>query len=787
MILVPLLFFLALEFVLRVAGYGYPTAFLLPAEQGGRKVFIQNDRFGWRFFSPNFARQPAAFAIPRAKPQDTVRVFVFGESAAFGDPQPEFGLPRMLEALLELRYPGARFEVVNAAMTGINSHTVLPIARDCGRAGGDIWVVYMGNNEVVGPFGAGTVFGPQTPRLALIRASLALKRTRAGQLLDQLVQQLDPPPADKSDWGGMLMSLGNQVRAEDPRMAAVYHHFEQNLAGIVEAGRRSGAGVVVSTVAVNLRDCAPFGSAFRPGLGGAGQTNWQDCFRPGLEAQAAGRHREALERFRQAAQIDDTVAALQYASGLSALALGQTNEAQASLLRARDLDTLRFRCDRRLNEITRRLASYREEERVQLADAESIFARQGFGLPGGEFFYEHVHLTFEGNYLLARIIAEQVAKLLPESVATRAGTVQPWPAPAACAARLGWNDWQRLAAVSDMLGRLGDAPFTYQLDHADQVARLGRQAEQLQAGAQAAVRNAAAISRDALARAPDDPMLQLQCGHLLAAAGEAAGAVAALQRLIELLPNRAQHWLEYGKALERQQQHAEAARAFQEAFRLDPLNFWALYGLAQVHLKQGRRDDARREFERTIALKPRFGLAYLGLGQLLEEDGRKDEAEKNYRLALANRIYRAAELTALAQFCQGRGWNNEALTNYLDAVKLSPADPVLRLNTGRCLVALGRNGEALAHFAQAVRLAPDFGQARFLFGMELGGQGRAQEATEQFREAVRLMPDVVEARVNLGIALKQQGRSAEAVEQFREVLRRSPTNAVALKNVEELQ
>jgi Flp pilus assembly protein TadD len=71
--------------------------------------------------------------------------------------------------------------------------------------------------------------------------------------------------------------------------------------------------------------------------------------------------------------------------------------------------------------------------------------------------------------------------------------------------------------------------------------------------------------------------------------------------------------------------------------------------------------------------------------------------------------------------------------------------------------------------------------------MELGGQGRAQEATEQFREAVRLMPDVVEARVNLGIALKQQGRSAEAVEQFREVLRRSPTNAVALKNVEELQ
>ena len=45
-------------------------------------------------------------------------------------------------------------------------------------------MIYMGNNEVVGPFGAGTVFGPQAPPLPLIRGSLALKSTRTGQLLD---------------------------------------------------------------------------------------------------------------------------------------------------------------------------------------------------------------------------------------------------------------------------------------------------------------------------------------------------------------------------------------------------------------------------------------------------------------------------------------------------------------------------------------------------------------------------------------------------------------------------
>ena len=39
------------------------------------------------------------------------------ESAAFGDPQPEFGLCRVLEALLEGRYPEQHFEVINTAMT----------------------------------------------------------------------------------------------------------------------------------------------------------------------------------------------------------------------------------------------------------------------------------------------------------------------------------------------------------------------------------------------------------------------------------------------------------------------------------------------------------------------------------------------------------------------------------------------------------------------------------------------------------------------------------------------
>ena len=106
-----------------------------------------------------------------------------------GDPEPAFGLPRVLEALLELRFSDQEFEVINTAMTAVNSHVVLPIAWDCRVLDADAWVIYMGNNEVVGPYGAGTVFGGRAMPLWLIRCGLALHRTRTGQLLAELRPQ----------------------------------------------------------------------------------------------------------------------------------------------------------------------------------------------------------------------------------------------------------------------------------------------------------------------------------------------------------------------------------------------------------------------------------------------------------------------------------------------------------------------------------------------------------------------------------------------------------------------
>lgn len=312
MVLGPLLFLVILEAGLRLAGVGHPMSFSLPMQVNGKDCLIENDRFGWRFFGPEMARAPFSFVIPKVKQPDTIRVFVFGESAAFGDPQPEFGLCRVLEALLEGRYPNKHFEVVNTAMTAINSHVILPIARDCAAQSGDFWVIYMGNNEVVGPYGSGTVFGPQAANLALVRAGVAFKATRVGQALGSLVRDLQKRPVNQSEWGGMSMFLHNHVRQNDPRMSTVYSSFEHNLNDIIDAGQRSGAKVLVSTVVRNLKDCGPFASDHRPGLPAEELSRWDNFYQTGVREQAAGRAAEASASFGQAVKLDNTFAEIHF-------------------------------------------------------------------------------------------------------------------------------------------------------------------------------------------------------------------------------------------------------------------------------------------------------------------------------------------------------------------------------------------------------------------------------------------------------------------------------------------
>ena len=786
---VPVLVLGLTELILRVVGFGYPTGFLASSERDGQKVLVQNNFFGWRFFGPAMARIPEPFCVPKLKDPTTVRIIVFGESAAQGDPQPSFGLSRMLQAMLELRYPGTHFEVINAAMVAINSNVILPIARDCASANADIWVVYMGNNEVVGPFGAGTVFGQQTPPLSLIRADLALKSTRVGQFMDAIVRRLHKSGMEDSQWGGMEMFLNQQVRANDPRMNAVYDHFTRNLSDIISAGRRSGAGVVVSTLAVDLRDCAPFGSEHRPGLTETNKKKWESLYQSGVAAQTAGNIQEAANAFREAEQIDDEFADLRFRQGCCALTLGKTDEAQKQFIAARDLDTLRFRCDSRLNDLIRQTVSGCDDSRVVLADAEQSFAEHSpNGLPGDDLFYEHVHPTFAGNYLLALTLAPKVEGLLPELVTARVPADRAWPSEADCARRLAWSDWDKESALAEMSSRLSVPPFTGQMNHQEELNKIKSALEKLMPAIQpAGIQTAENVCVQALGSSPDDPVIREKLAVLEQSSGDLTDAVVNAERAVEILPSASEDWSQLGTILAEQHSYDNAAAAFRNAFQWDPESVWALKNLAQSLNDMGQPKQAINEYKHAVAVNPQFGPAWLGLGQLYEKAGDKAQAEECYQKALSNRVKNATELRTLAHFCASRGWYEAAATNYEDAISLNPGDATLYVEAGQNLEAINRHSDAEHYFSDAARLSPNLMEAHFLYGLELGRDGNAGGAAEQFREAVRIMPGLTQARLNLGIALENEGKYSDALTQFERVLDQDPANAIAISHAKVLR
>ena len=73
------------------------------------------------------------------------------------------------------------------------------------------------------------------------------------------------------------------------------------------------------------------------------------------------------------------------------------------------------------------------------------------GLPGDDLFYEHVHLTFDGNYLLARTLGSEAGEVCcRKEIAATVAAGQPWPSEADCARRLAWSDWDKQEALADI-------------------------------------------------------------------------------------------------------------------------------------------------------------------------------------------------------------------------------------------------------------------------------------------------------------------------------------------------
>jgi tetratricopeptide (TPR) repeat protein len=180
----------------------------------------------------------------------------------------------------------------------------------------------------------------------------------------------------------------------------------------------------------------------------------------------------------------------------------------------------------------------------------------------------------------------------------------------------------------------------------------------------------------------DDGPAHAEWGLELQKQGDVAGSILEYERAVAANPELGSAHVNLIALYARQQNWAKAEEHYTQALASGTALAEAHYNFGTCLAMQGKREAAADEFRKALAVNPQYAGAWAALGQLAEFDGRISDAETAYR----------------------------------KAAEQSPADPALRFNVARMLIARQQYRDAIAELEPAVTIDyPD--RARFLFAL----------------------------------------------------------------------
>ncbi|MCL5278509.1 MAG: tetratricopeptide repeat protein [Planctomycetes bacterium] len=719
-VLSPILLLGFVELVLSLIGYGYPKRFFLPWKVSGQTIYLANSHYAEHFVPKPLSRTPEP-GVLGPKGDSTVRIFVLGSSAAYGDPEPAYGFCRQLEVLLNEHAAGKSFEVINTAMTAMNSHVVRRIAQDCARFHPDLFIVWMGNNEVVGPYGPPTLPPSLYASRRFINACItAKKETHIGQLLKNVSEGLRARGRPAKKWQGMEGFLASRIAADDPRLPVCYRHFRDNLSDIVGTGQRCGAGVILCTVPTNLRSCAPFGSQHQAGLTQDQTMGWDRAFRFPQDQATGKDFAGALAAYEQARRIDASPADLAFCRGRCLEALGQAEEARRSWVEARDLDVLRFRADSSILRVIR--ATARAVPGVRLLDLEADLS-----LSPVEFFVDHVHLNMEGNFRAACAALRMIREMMPQA-GLRESTRPEAQLLDLCRRRLRYDVHEQYRLAQVMYRRKTLPPFAGQMDHDAELERLREELVSLRR-MERGVPDSEAVYLEAIQPRPSDTYLILRHGQFLAGAGRARDAVAVYRQALDARPYDMRIRVALAQLLARSAMQEEAVKLLLSKDAPDRYRRQEALLLLGAHCAaSGAIPEAAAIYEELGRIDPKNVdvLANQAAAALHRDDLVTMKQCLDKALALDPGSVEA--LTNMGNYFAKQNQPQVAVEWFVKAVQADPQNPFAHIGLALQSVRLGQMDKGMEHAAQAAMLKPDFLEAHLLLVGLYDQVGRKEDA-----------------------------------------------------------
>jgi tetratricopeptide (TPR) repeat protein len=264
----------------------------------------------------------------------------------------------------------------------------------------------------------------------------------------------------------------------------------------------------------------------------------------------------------------------------------------------------------------------------------------------------------------------------------------------------------------------------------------------------------------ALARAPEDPDLELRVGSAYVAIDRPDDALPMLRKVLDKRPTSAEAHHYIGRALMQKggSSQADALHYLQRAVEIDPnrAEFHVYLARAANDATPAQLELARDEVDRALALDKVNAEAYWQRGVLERVEGAIEDAMKDERHALELRPSRYEAHATLAECYEDKNDEASARAEWARAITgdgtTTGADgqvphPYWRYRYGKLLMEKGERPAALAQLLAAVAAAEKMelrpgwlAPLEFLTAEGLRASGRKADAIEHYRRFLEVAP-----------------------------------------------
>lgn len=390
----PLVLIFIVEIILRFAGYGDNyNLFNKVTSENKTEYLVMNSKLSKKYFKDNeFKSDNQSDLFLKNKTDNTFRVFVQGASTVVGYPfYSSASFPRLLKHRLSQTFPEKNIEIVNTAITAVNSYTLWDIVDEIIDQQPDLIIIYAGHNEYYGALGVGSSASVGShPRL--IRTYLSLKDSRFFQLLDNTYTKIFNSKQDhkkniKETTLMEVMAKEQEIALNSEVYNAGVEQYKSNIEKIITKYQKNDIPVILSTIVSNEKDIKPFISSDLE----------EEVFNEILKKNKSEVHK-----------IAKTNAKAAYKLGQFYLNK-QQDSAKKYFHLAKELDLLRFRAPEKINDVIVEIAQKKKVELVDMKKYFENFSTNGF--LGDDLFTEHVHPNVEGYFVMADAFYNKIKEL----------------------------------------------------------------------------------------------------------------------------------------------------------------------------------------------------------------------------------------------------------------------------------------------------------------------------------------------------------------------------------------